>query len=232
MTEEKLKKAAQKIIKAAENDRKIKEQYNKFWTSKLLKYILVPIAYFLFFFILQTTCKPTTVSTWGYITAFVVDIPAMFTMLIYMKMETPKLSDGSDCFTLTGCVCKLLCRFCSFSPFIYLLYGILYDSSTGQCQYPIWKIILYSPIVFIALMIGSWFMNSSAPYSDKVDKNGNAVMTRQDYRLMRQDQKLAGLDPDKMPFVLSANEAKNMTRMDWFELGRDLEIAGYKVFKK
>lgn len=57
-------------------------------------------------------------------------------------------------------------------------------------------------------------------------------MTKSDYRLMRQDQELAGLDPDKMPFVLSASEAKNMSKSDWYKLGLDLELAGYKVFKK
>lgn len=232
MTEQELKSVASKMIEAAENDKKIKEDYSKYWINKFIKYVFVPIGYFLFFFILQLTCKPSTVSTWGYITAFIIDIPIMFIMFIYMKTETPRLSDGRKCFTASGFLLKTLCAFCSFSPFIFLLYGILYDSSTGRCAYPIWKIILYAPLIFIGLMVYAWFMNTSTPYSDTTDKNGNAVMTKSDYHLMRQAQEIAGLDPDKVPFVIPAEQAKKMTKSDWYMLGMDLELAGYKVFKK
>jgi hypothetical protein len=232
MTKEELKQMSDKIIESAEYDKKIKSEFNNYWITKFFKFALVPIGYFLFFFILQNTCEYETVSIWGYITAFVLDIPMTFLLLISMKVETPLLSNGKKCFTVVGCAFKLLCRLCAFSPFVYMLYGILYDSSTGRCDYPIWKIILYAPIVFVVLLVGSLIMNTPAPYSNKIDGNGNAVMTKYDYHMMRRSQELAGIDPDKMPVMLSANEIKNMSKTDWFELGMELEIAGYKVFKK
>lgn len=232
MTDEKLNNLKGRIIESAEQDKKIKEDYNRFWLKKFSRFVLVPILYFFFFFILQQTCEPSTVSAWGHITAFVIDIPMVFILLTQMKVKTPRLSDGRKCFTLPGSVLKALCGLCAFSPFIFMLYGIFYDPQLGQCGIPVWKLILLSPVIFIGLLAMSLFMGTSAAYSNKVDKNGNPIMTKSDYRLMRQDQELAGLDPDKMPFVLSASEAKNMSKSDWYKLGLDLELAGYKVFKK
>lgn len=47
-----------------------------------------------------------------------------------------------------------------------------------------------------------------------------------DYVIMRQEQQITSLDPDKMPFLLSPSEAKNMTKTDWCNLGMKLEISG------
>ena len=71
MTDEKLNNLKERIIESAEQDKKIKEDYNRFWLKKFSRFVLVPILYFLFFFILQQTCEPSTVSAWGHITAFV-----------------------------------------------------------------------------------------------------------------------------------------------------------------
>lgn len=37
--------------------------------------------------------------------------------------------------------------------------------------------------------------------------------------------------PDKMPITLSPEQIKGMSKADWYELGMELQIAGYDVFK-
>lgn len=231
MTEQELNNAAIKIVDAAKHDKKTKEDYNRYWIKKFLKFVTVPIGYIIVFLILRAT-DPHKIADWGLLAGLVIDIPLVFIMLSFMKVKASLLSDGRKCFTIIGTIFKLLCAFCSFFPFVYMLYSITYDPRLGTSPYPIWQIILYSPIIFVAMILMGLFMGSSAPYSEKKDKNGNPVMTKSDYRLMRQDQEIAGLDPDKMPFVLSPSEIKNMSRTDWFQLGMELELAGYKVFKK
>lgn len=56
-------------------------------------------------------------------------------------------------------------------------------------------------------------------------------MTKNDWVQMRQQQEIAGLDPDKMPVTLSPEQMKSMSKADWYELGMELQIAGYDVFK-
>lgn len=231
MTEQELNNAAIKIVDAAKHDKKTKEEYNRYWIKKFLKFVTVPIGYIIVFLILRAT-DPHKIADWGLLAGLVIDIPLVFIMLSFMKVKAPLLSDGRKCFTLIGAIFKLLCTFCAFFPFVYMLYSITYDPRLGTSPYPIWQIILYSPIIFVAIILMGLFMGSSAPYSEKKDKNGNPIMTKSDYRLMRQDQEIAGLDPDKMPFVLSPSEIKNMSRTDWYQLGMELELAGYKVFKK
>ncbi len=57
-------------------------------------------------------------------------------------------------------------------------------------------------------------------------------MTENDWVQTRRQQEIAGLAPDKMPITLSPEQIKGMSKADWYELGMDLQIAGYDVFKK
>lgn len=57
-------------------------------------------------------------------------------------------------------------------------------------------------------------------------------MTENDWVQTRRQQEIAGLDPDKMPITHSPPEQiKGMSKADWYELGMELQIAGYDVFK-
>lgn len=56
-------------------------------------------------------------------------------------------------------------------------------------------------------------------------------MTENDWVQMRRQQEIAGLDPDKMPITHSPEQIKEMSKADWYELGMELQIAGYDVFK-
>lgn len=57
-------------------------------------------------------------------------------------------------------------------------------------------------------------------------------MTKNDWVQMRRQQEIAGLDLDIMPITLSPEQIKGMSKADWYELGMELQIAGYDVFKK
>ena len=57
-------------------------------------------------------------------------------------------------------------------------------------------------------------------------------MTENDWVQMRRQQEIAGLDLDIMPITLSPEQIKGMSKADWYELGMELQIAGYDVFKK
>lgn len=57
-------------------------------------------------------------------------------------------------------------------------------------------------------------------------------MTENDWVQTRRQQEIAGLDLDIMPITLSPEQIKGMSKADWYELGMELQIAGYDVFKK
>lgn len=56
-------------------------------------------------------------------------------------------------------------------------------------------------------------------------------LTITDLSQIKMNQKLAGLDPNKIPpTLLSVKQAKTMSITDWTALGYDLSLAGYDVF--
>lgn len=57
-------------------------------------------------------------------------------------------------------------------------------------------------------------------------------MTKNDWVQMRRQQEIAGLALDIMPITLSPEQIKGMSKADWYELGIELQIADYDVFKK
>lgn len=57
-------------------------------------------------------------------------------------------------------------------------------------------------------------------------------MTENDWVQTRRQQEIAGLEPDKTPITLSPEQIKEMSKADWYELGMELQIAGYDVLKK
>ncbi len=232
MTEYEIDRTASKIGCAIENDRRTKQSYNRYWTAKLKKYITVPILYYLFFFILRTFLGGKAVHAWGLITGIMLDLPLMFGLFSCLEGKAFLKSDGKSCSSPLGIVCKCICGFCAFSPFIFMIYGMFYNSAENRCAFSIGKLLIYSPIIFIVVLLYSLFMDTPSLYSDKIDGSGRPTMTKTDYWRMRQEQELAGLDPDKIPVILSPSQIKKMSKLDWYQLGLDLEIAGYDVFKK
>ncbi len=232
MTEPEINRTASKIGYSIESDKRTKEAYNRYWISKMQKYITVPILYYLFFFILRTFIGGKAVHAWGLITGIMIDLPVMFALFSCLDGKAFRTSDGKSCSSPIGIVCKCICAFCAFSPFIFMIYGIFYNSTENRCAFSIDKLLVYSPIIFIVVLLYSLFMGTPSPYSDKLDVCGRPTMTKTDYWRMRQDQELAGLDPDKIPVILSPSQIKKMSKLDWYQLGLDLEMAGYDVFKK
>ncbi|MBR6647291.1 MAG: hypothetical protein IKL09_07235 [Clostridia bacterium] len=167
------------------------------------KYITVPILYYLFFFILRTFIGGKAVHAWGLITGIMIDLSAMFVLFSCLEGKEFHISDGKSCVSPLGIVCKCICGFCAFSPFVFMIYGMFYNSAENRCAFSIGKLLIYSPIIFIVVLLYSLFMDTPSPYSEKTDACGRAVMTKMDYVKMRMDQELAGLDPYKMPVILS-----------------------------
>ena len=225
--EKKRKALAKKIIENQKFDERIKTLYNNYWRKCSIICTLVAVGYFMFFTILHENCKPSKFADWLFGFLFI-DITVTCVMLtaVFMKSDFYR-SNGPKYNTVKGILLKILCFFDSMVPIMYMLVYFNFDPITGELYMPVWKIIIYAPLAFGLLVLGGAFMNTTAPYSQGTDK-----MTKNDWRMMRQEQELAGLDPDKMPITLSPDKIKGMTKADWHMLGMDLELAGYDVFKK
>ena len=128
---------------------------------------------------------------------------------------------------IKGIFMKMLCFFDSMVPIMYLVAYFFYDVKTDSLTAPIWKIILYAPLAFGVMVLMGAYMSTGGAYSSDKSK-----MTKQDWVTLRQQQEIAGIDPDKMPVTLSPEQMKSMSKADWYMLGQELEIAGYDVFKK
>ena len=157
-----------------------------------------------------------------------IDIIATFAMISCAFMQsTFYLSDGKKYNSRKGILMKMLCFFDSMVPIMYLVAYFFYDVKTDSLTAPIWKIILYAPLAFGVMVLMGAYMSTGGAYSSDKSK-----MTKQDWVTLRQQQEIAGLDPDKMPVTLSPEQMKSMSKADWYMLGMDLQIAGYDVFKK
>lgn len=227
MTEQKRKSLANKIIKDHQYDEQIKENYNRYWKKYSIIYSIVAVVYFAFYSILHESCGPYDYADWLFGTMFI-NLIVTLVMLSFAFMGAKfYLSNGQKYNSIKGTLMKMLCFFDCMVPIMYIVYYFVYNPDIDAAELPIWKIMLYAPLAFGAMVLGGAFMNTTAPYSQGADK-----MTKNDWRMMRQEQELAGLDPDKMPITLSPDKIKGMTKADWHMLGMDLQIAGYDVFKK
>ena len=216
MTEKSRKSIVNKIIKNRKYDDRIKEQYHAYWKKYSKRLSIVAVTYFIFYAILHAVCRP------------IVDIIAACTMLSCAFMQSSfHLSDGKKYNSRKGILMKMLCFFDSMVPIMYLVAYFFYDVKTDSLTAPIWKIILYAPLAFGVMVLMGAYMSTGGAYS--LDKS---KMTKQDWVTLRQQQEIAGLDPDKMPVTLSPEQMKSMSKADWYMLGMDLQIAGYDVFKK
>lgn len=227
MTEKSRKTLANKIIKNRKYDDRIKEQYHAYWKKYSIRLSIVAVTYFIFYAILHAVCRPRDFSGWLFGLIFI-DIIATFAMISCAFMQsTFYLSDGKKYNSHKGILMKMLCFFDSMVPIMYLVAYFFYDVKTDSLTAPIWKIILYAPLAFGVMVLMGAYMSTGGAYSSDKSK-----MTKQDWVTLRQQQEIAGLDPDKMPVTLSPEQMKSMSKSDWYMLGQELEIAGYDVFKK
>ena len=227
MTEKAVKSMAKKIIKNQEHDENVKAQYHAYWKKYSVRLSLVALAYFIFYAILHAVCRPRDFSGWLFGLIFI-DIIATFAMISCAFMQsTFYLSDGKKYNSRKGILMKMLCFFDSMVPIMYLVAYFFYDVKTDSLTAPIWKIMLYAPLAFGVMVLMGAYMSTGGAYSSDKSK-----MTKQDWVTLRQQQEIAGIDPDKMPVTLSPEQMKSMSKADWYELGMDLQIAGYDVFKK
>lgn len=227
MTEKSRKTLANKIIKNRKYDDRIKEQYHAYWKKYSKRLSIVAVTYFIFYAILHAVCRPMVFRGWLFGFVFI-DIIAACTMLSCAFMQSSfHLSDGKKYNSRKGILMKMLCFFDSMVPIMYLVAYFFYDVETDSLTAPIWKIILYAPLAFGVMVLMGAYMSTGGAYSSDKYK-----MTKQDWVTLRQQQEIAGLDPDKMPVTLSPEQIKGMSKGDWLLLGKELELAGYDVFKK
>ena len=227
MTEKSRKTLANKIIKNHKHDENVKAQYHAYWKKYSIRLSIVAVTYFVFYAILHAVCRPKIFSGWLFGLIFI-DIIATFAMISCAFMQsTFYLSDGKKYNSYKGILMKMLCMFDSMVPLMYLIAYFFYDVKTDSLTAPIWKIILYAPLAFGVMVLMGAYMSTGGAYSSDKSK-----MTKQDWVTLRQQQEIAGLDPDKMPVTLSPEQMKSMSKADWYMLGMDLQIAGYDVFKK
>lgn len=146
--------------------------------------------------------------------------------------RTPLMSSGYTCTTVFSFITKTICYIEASIPMNVLVFMSLTDEITRELTVPFWKVLVYSPLIFIGILLLSLFMGSTPAYSNKTDSKVRSVMTKSDWSTLRQTQKLAGVDPDKMPVVLSASQMKKMSASDWSTLAYDMKLAGYDVFEK
>lgn len=135
-------------------------------------------------------------------------------------------------FSFIGIVSHIICLIEAMIPMTVLVAIFNFDEYERVFTAPLWKIVVWTPFVFIGLLVISIFYSTPSPYSNAVNFAGSQVMTKSDWIIMRRDQELAGIDPDKMPVMLSPNQIKSMTKSDWNTLSYDLELAGFDVRKK
>lgn len=227
MTEKTRKTMVNKIIKNHKQDENVKAQYYAHWKKYSIRLSLVALAYFIFYTIIHETSTPSAFAGWLF-GLIIVDIIAVFIMLMYaFKDSSFYLSNGKKYNSVKGILMKILCFFDTMVPMMYLMVYFSYNVHTDSLTRSVWKIILYAPLLFAVLVAIGAFMNTTGAYSSGKDK-----MTKADWAQMRQEQEIAGIDPDKMPITFSPEQIKSMTKSDWFQLGQDLELAGYDVFKK
>ncbi|MBR5321680.1 MAG: hypothetical protein IKU41_07565 [Clostridia bacterium] len=227
MTEKTVKSMANKIIKNHKHDENVKVQYHAYWKKYSIRLSIVAVTYFIFYAILHAVCRPRDFSGWLFGLIFI-DIIATFAMISCAFMQsTFYLLDGKKYNSRKGIAMKILCFFDSMVPLMYLIAYFFYDVRTDSLTAPIWKIVVYAPLAFGVMVAMGAYMSTGGAYSSDKSK-----MTKYDWVQMRQQQEIAGLDPDKMPVTLSPEQMKSMSKADWYMLGQELEIAGYDVFKK
>ena len=188
-------------------------------------YVMIGLAYFTIFSLLHKYGRTSTF-TGALFTSILLDIPIVFIMLIGIKDKTFKLSDGRTYRNVLGVLLKGVCFFNTMVPVMYVVYYFNYDPATDVCSMPVWKIIVYAPILFIAVTALSAFYSMRPPYSDS-DK-----MTVSDLKILRQTLSLANIDADKVPLSAIGSDVKSMSVNDWKMLAMQLKLAGFDVIKK
>ncbi|MGN0115084.1 MAG: hypothetical protein ACI396_07125 [Acutalibacteraceae bacterium] len=225
MDETKIKQTADKIIETHNYDTKVKAAYQSHWIKMAALYSLIAFAYFAIFGLIHKFGSRSAF-TGALFVAILIDIPIIFMMLIGIKDKSFKLSDGRKYRNVLGVLLKGVCFFDSMVPVMYIVYYFNYDPATDVCSLPVWKIIVYAPILFVAATALSAFYSMRPPYSDS-DK-----MTVNDMYVLRQTLSLANVDPDKVPMAAIGTDVKSMSVNDWQLLSMQLKLAGFDISKK
>ena len=89
------------------------------------------------------------------------------------------------------------------------------------------KAIWMTPLTLLVIVLYGGFCSLKPAGVSSGDS-----LTINDMSVIRRTQRLAGLDPNRVPPTLvSAKTAKRMSVTDWNALGYDLTLAGYDVFR-
>lgn len=160
---------------------------------------------------------------WGYIIEIATTV---LMVLIGFDDEPVYKSDGTRC--KGQYLKKTIYQIAAWAP--------LYVCMVMRFELKWTKALWVSPLVFVCLFALALF-ESSAPVGFSKKSGGAAIsnspLTVIEMKLLRQNQELAGIDPDKFPLsVLNPAEAKSMTVVDWKLLKQDLRLAGYDIERK
>lgn len=224
-------KVRKSIVNRAIKERELRKSYNSTCFLSLLgmtifSLIFIGFSYWMFF--------KSTYDQFSHISVamFFINPCITFPLLEVAEMSKFPIIGVKRYFSFIGVLFRIICLVEAMIPMVVFVAIFNFDEYERTFTAPLWKILVWTPLVFVGLLVMSIFHNTPSPYSNVVNSSGNQVMTKTDWMIMRRDQEIAGIDPDKMPVVLSPNQIKSMTKSDWNTLLYDLEIAGFDVRKK
>ena len=116
---------------------------------------------------------------------------------------------------------KLLVYSIAFIPWFYTVW------LRWKIEFP--TALWMTPVSLVILLIYTVFCSTPNPV---LTSSKGGPLSIQEMRVVHDDIKLAGLNPDRIGIAtMDPNQVRKMSITDWTELGRDLELAGFKNIK-
>ena len=205
--------SSDKVVDNILHDKSVLENCKSRSMKLILVGISVSILYTIFLLAEKSNENLSTAS-------FLWDIPLAFICtccLFFSSLKNRREAVYSDGSRVKGCTLRrLVCYIVALVP-IYSLCVIKLDLGVVSS---LWM----APAGFFGALFLFYLYDSPEPYTKGPD------MTVSDYRLLRDVQSRAGINPDKVPLsVLNSSEVKSMTVGDWIEVKRKMGLAGYHI---
>lgn len=207
----KIKKISEELVEELKINQESRSNYQSYW-NKMLAFSFFASIGFTILFAWENQTKYLSIMSYLW------DVPFGFAvtgiLVLFPIKEKFTYCDGSR---VSGGLWKKIIHFVlAFVPMYSLLVFRLHLDPV--------KCLWLTPVSFVTILVYVKLMQSPIRYS-KGDK-----MTIGDYMTLRDTQKKAGIDPDKLPiYGTNISEIKSMSVMDWMLLKRDMELAGYKL---
>lgn len=218
------RKVSDKIIKSFRHDAEIKAQYFKMWVLNLLGAIVTALVFAAAVALEYSEDDLWLISNiWGIPLEFAATAILLKVVPSYNR-ETYRLSDGS---VASGHnFIKFLYFTISFIP-LYLCVWLRFHIDAV-------KAVFMTPIV-MAIAFGITIFESSVTsrmtYSPHDPHRRGVGVSVAELKRLRENQKSAGLDPDKLPLCCFSDSVLDLSITDWRNIKRDMELAGYDIGK-